>query len=95
MPGPGVILRAEETGEKKASHIGTAVSLPFPKPSFIEIKLMLSLEGKAILDSLREICPKRPVRRAGHQHGCSSPTHYHRLDPIPLSLGGKAFASTT
>lgn len=25
---------------------------------------MLSLEGKAILDGRREICPKKPVRRA-------------------------------
>lgn len=36
MPGPGVGLGAEETGEEKAPHIGTAVSLPYPKSSFLE-----------------------------------------------------------
>lgn len=35
MPRSGVALRAEETGEERESHVGMAVSLPVPKPSFI------------------------------------------------------------
>lgn len=30
MPGPGVALGAEETGEEKASHVGMAVSFTLP-----------------------------------------------------------------
>jgi hypothetical protein len=57
-------------------------------------KVTLSLEDKAILSGMREICPKKPVRRAGHQHNYSSPIHYHRPVPIPRSLVGKAPAAS-
>lgn len=46
MPGPGVALRAVESGEEKASHVGKAVSLSFPKPSFIKMTKVKAEPGR-------------------------------------------------